>query len=104
MADTPEYFVHLKIKTKNPRQYCHTDGKSLIGYLADVSLEDTQHLGQHQLLPAFDGQLLDPVPSLEEGLESGLDASALLSAQLLLQPLGQLPQRRQLDRTERGGV
>lgn len=71
--------------------------KFLTCYLCNISLEDTQHLVQLQLLPSFNGQFLDPVASLEERLESGFDTSTLLSAELLLQPFGQLLQRRQLD-------
>lgn len=69
----------------------------VLAYLADVLLEDTKHLVQLQLLLPLHGQLLDPVASLQERRLPGLDASGLLPAELLLQPLAQLLQRRQLD-------
>lgn len=72
----------------------------VLAYLADVLLEDTKHLVQLQLLLPLHGQLLDPVASLQERLQPGLDASSLLPAELLLQPLAQLLQRRQLDPAE----
>lgn len=72
----------------------------LTGYLSNISLEDTQHLVQLQLLPPFDGQFLDPVASLEERLESGFDTCTFPSAELLLQPFGQFLQGGQLDQAE----
>lgn len=74
--------------------------KFLTCYLCNVPLEDTQRLVQLQLLLPFDGQLLDPVTSLEERLESGFDTSTLLSVELFLQPFGQLLQGGQLDQAE----
>lgn len=71
-------------------------------YLGDVSVEDTQHPGELELLLAFDGQLLDPVPSLEEDFKFALNLSTLLSAQLLLQLVSQLLQRGQLHQTQGG--
>lgn len=74
--------------------------KFLTCYLCNISLEDTQHFVQLQLLPPFNGQLLDPVASLEERLKLGFDTSTLLFAELLLQPFDQLLQGGQLDRED----
>lgn len=72
----------------------------VLTYLPNVLLEDAKHLVQLQLLLPLHGQVLDPVASLQERLQSGLDASSLLPAELLLQPLAQLLQRRQLGPAE----
>ena len=70
------------------------------GYLADVPSEDAQQPGHLQLLPASRRQLLDPVSALDEGPQPGLDACALLPTQALLQQLGQLLRRHQLQREQ----
>ena len=97
LADGQKHAVHLYNRD--------TAGQTFVPkYLCNISAVDTQHPGKLELLPAFDGQLLDPIPSLEEGSEFGLDPSTLVSAQLLLQLLSQLLQREQLEQQREGGV
>ena len=70
--------------------------------LRSIPAEDAEQPGHVQVLPAFDGQLLDASPPLLKGTEFVADAFGLLALEVLfLQTARQLLQRNHLQRKKK---